>query len=69
MTRLELFNLLLNFLDDSDCIRCEDCEHMNECWSEETILTDEINQLRDCEYYEERKVSVNGMDTRTTQTV
>ena len=69
MTRRELFNCLLNFLDDSDCIRCIDCEHMRECWSDETILTDEIKQLRDCEFFLKKGSDVYGMDTRTTQTV
>lgn len=69
MTYLDLFNTILSFLDDSDCIRCTDCEHFHECWSEQTCMTDEIQQLRDCEYYKERKASANGMDTGTTQAV
>ena len=63
MTFVEILHKILESDNVSVGGRCKDCEHLYECW------TEELSVFHNCEYYEERKVLVDGMDTRTTQTV
>lgn len=63
MTFFEILYKILKSDNVSVGGKCKDCEHLYECWAEE------LSEFHNCENYEERKVSVNGMDTGTTQTV
>lgn len=63
MTTIEILHKILESDNVSVCGRCQDCEHLHECWVEE------MQQFHDCKYYKERKVLIYGMDTRTTQTI